>query len=927
MVKVKEKKTLWQAIKFLLVSGIASIIQLVLVNLLYFTMSRDSYWPFFLSNLLANIYGYIQNKRTTFKSDAPWWCFAVYLVLMAGLILFSTWLQKVVAGCIAQTQFDKLAPTIAAACAGFIQMIILFPVEKFVLLKERTMKQTVYASASNDVSLREEENRIIAYEAACEGIVLLKNDGVLPLREKKVALFGAGASHTVKGGTGSGEVNERYTDSLLEGLKKAGFEICSDDYIRSYNEEYDAALSKWQNKKRHIGDVINDVMNTFQYPFGRELTDDDISSAGCDTAIYVVSRQAGEGLDKRIENGEFDLDETEIKNIEKMTEGFKNSILVINSGSYMNLGDLDKKVGAVLYICQLGMEGAHAFADIISGKTCPSGRLTDTWVQSYKDIPFGDEYSYLGDSKKQFYRQGIYVGYKYFDAFGVQPRYWFGYGLSYTTFSVSAKHISSSAVTATVTNTGKVSGKEVVMLFVRNDCLRLLGFAKTKELKSGESQDVTISFTPEYLAVFCEEKASYIIPEGDMTLYLGSEEIGTISNSKEKTVSVLENLTSPGIEEIKAPDGKNSAGTKATIKMPEVETEEIRYKKAEIYSDKEVDEVLAKLTKRQMVDLCVGQGILGMVRSSGNYAPGAVGRTTDKLFKKGLVNVNLSDGPAGLRLLMQSGLTKSGKLRFSGDNYPISAIKLLPKWIRRLFSAGKRTKLVYQFATAFPVETALAQTWNEELCEEVGRAISREMDEYGITYWLAPAVNIHKNPLCGRNFEYMSEDPVLTGKIASAIIRGIQSIDGNYATVKHFACNNSEDNRNLSDSIVNEKALREIYLKPFEICVKEGKVKSVMTSYNKINGTYAPENYELCTKVLRNEWGFDGVVMTDWFSTGKGLAKADVAIKAGNDMFMPGQGIDRRKIMSGADDESIIRAASYIARQILESNINRKKDA
>ena len=786
------------------------------------------------------------------------------------------------------------------------------------------MEQKVFASYSDKESAREKENRQIAYEAACEGIVLLKNDGTLPVKKGRIALFGSGASRTIKGGTGSGEVNERYSVTILEGLKKAGYEITTESWIDAFERERENAFRAWSSVGRHIGDIINDMENSFNEPYGPEITDEDIKEADCETAIYVVSRQAGEGRDKRIEDGEFDLSGHEIKNIEKMAAGFKNSVLVINSGSYMNIGRVDEKVSAVIYFCQQGMEGGNAFADIISGKVNPSGKLTDSWASEYGDIPFGNEFSYLGDALQQYYKEGVYVGYRYYDAFDIKPRYPFGHGLSYTTFDVQCAEVKFGSVNVSVENTGSVSGKETVMLYARLDTLRLIGFKKTKLLKPKEKETLEITYRPRDIAVYDESKAGYVIPKGDIIIYVGDVQVAVLENKNEQTVEKLKNIASAGIKEIKAPKKSYEETVFTKIEVPEITAEKISYNKTRPVPAAEVEAALDRLSKKDMVELCVGEGILGMIKSTGIYAPGAVGRTTTRLFNKGIINVNLSDGPAGLRLLQKSGFTKRGKLRFVNDNYPIAAIGLLPEWVKKLAKPSKNADILYQYTTAFPVETALAQTWNEELMEKIGLAISREMEEYGITYFLGPAVNIHKNPLCGRNFEYMSEDPVLSGKMAAAIIRGIQSIEGNYATVKHFACNNSEDCRNTMNSNVNEKALREIYLRAFEICIKEGGAKSVMTSYNKLNGTYTPENRELLIDVLRNEWGFDGVVMTDWFSTGKGLAKADAAAINGNDLFMPGTILDKYRLYKSVPLDILRRNSASVLSQILSSRVNVK---
>ncbi len=320
-----------------------------------------------------------------------------------------------------------------------------------------------------------------------------------------------------------------------------------------------------------------------------------------------------------------------------------------------------------------------------------------------------------------------------------------------------------------------------------------------------------------------------------------------------------------------------------------------------------------------------------MVSTNKLFTAGAVGRTTSKLYDKGIINVNLSDGPAGLRLLRKYSITKNGKLRFHENNYIIGFMQNLPKWILKPFLAKEKDETYYQYLTSFPVATAIAQSWNKELAYNIGLSISKEMDKYDITYFLGPAMNIHRNPLCGRNFEYLSEDPVLTGYIAGALSKGVESIKGNYATIKHFACNNQEDNRQHSNSHVSERALREIYLKGFEIAVKEYHPSSVMTSYNMVNGIYTADSYDLCTKVLRNEWGFNGVVMTDWLATRLTTGTNPEAIKAGNDLLMPGGSYYKRTLYKGykkgiVSYEELRRASYNMINLIIHSNVATRSD-
>ena len=308
--------------------------------------------------------------------------------------------------------------------------------------------------------------------------------------------------------------------------------------------------------------------------------------------------------------------------------------------------------------------------------------------------------------------------------------------------------------------------------------------------------------------------------------------------------------------------------------------------------------------------------------------PGSVGNTTSKFWDRGLANVALCDGPAGLRIQKHSTITKNGKVK--AVSLAMSTFEAFPGFVKKLMCGNpeKETSL-YQYCTAFPVANALAQTWNKELVELVGKAIYREMKEYGCTYWLAPAINIHRNPLCGRNFEYFSEDPRLTGLMAAAITKGVQQEDGYYVTVKHFACNNQEDNRNYVSSNLSERALREIYLRGFEYAVRDGGAKSIMTSYNRVNGVYAPNSHDLCTKALRNEWGFDGVVMTDWFSTNRGQGNNALAMAAGNDLIMPGGGSFKKEILAGVksgliQEEDVRRCCANVVKSIFASAIQKE---
>ena len=356
------------------------------------------------------------------------------------------------------------------------------------------------------------------------------------------------------------------------------------------------------------------------------------------------------------------------------------------------------------------------------------------------------------------------------------------------------------------------------------------------------------------------------------------------------------------------------------------ETTVYTYDEPEICGDPRVREFMSGLCVEDMADIVVGIGMFG--GQTRFNLPGSVGNTTSKFWDRGLANVALCDGPAGLRIQKHSVADKKGNVK--PVEMALSLFEMLPGFIQGFMKGDPRKGTsLYQYTTAFPVAAALAQSWNTGLMEQVGRAVYTEMKEYGCTYWLAPAINIHRNPLCGRNFEYYSEDPRLTGVMAAAITKGVQQEQGFYVTVKHFACNNQEDDRTFVSSNLSQRALREIYLRAFEETVREGRAKSIMTSYNKINGVYAPNSHDICTKVLRNEWGFDGVVMTDWFSTNKGQAGNALCMSAGNDLIMPGGGYHKKELLAGlkkgeCTEDDLRRCCANVVKQILDSATQRE---
>ena len=820
------------------------------------------------------------------------------------------------------------------------------------------MKVLTKASYSSAVTDRERENLQVAYQAACEGMVLLKNDGALPFTTKKVALYGPGASMTIKGGTGSGEVNERHSVTILEGMEDRGFEITTLDWIRDFEDRYEKALAQYKEERKKrvnilkLGDLMNMLKDDFRAPIGRELTEDDAAAAGTDSCIYVVRRQAGEGADRRSEKGDMLLTDEEIAAIRFCAEKFEKFVLVINCGSAIDMAFAEEIPGinAIIYLCQLGTEGGHAFADVISGAVSPSGKLSDTWARQYNDIPFAQEYSYLnGNLEDEFYKEGIYVGYRYFDSFGVAPAYPFGFGLSYTDFTIRSAGIAAEGthinVKASVVNSGDVySGKEVVQLYVsapngsiHKEYQSLAAFAKTGVLAPGAAETVELNFDLKSLASYREADAAYVLEAGSYILRLGNSSrntmvIGVLTVNDEIVVSRHDHIC-PVVKPFEELASAAYAFEEISDNLPHiaidtaaVTTAVYEYKTPDVCSDERVQTFLKTLTVKDMIDIVVG---VGMFASENRFnLPGSVGNTTSKFWDRGLVNVALCDGPAGLRIQKRSTLNKKGKIK--PVDLALSVMEAFPQFVKNFMTGDpEKNTVLYQYTTAFPVANALAQTWNTQLMYEIGNAIFREMKEYGCTYWLAPAINIHRNPLCGRNFEYFSEDPRLTGAMAAAITRGIQQEKGYYVTIKHYACNNQEDNRTGVSSNLSERALREIYLRGFEICVREGNALSVMTSYNRVNGVYAPNSYDLCTKALRNEWGFDGVVMTDWFATNEGQASNAVAMKAGNDLIMPGGNYHKKALKKELDagvcsEEDLRRCCANVIKSIFDSATQRE---
>lgn len=810
------------------------------------------------------------------------------------------------------------------------------------------------AHLTTEITEAERRHTAVARMAAGEAIVLLENNGVLPLNAAEpIAMYGEGVGATVKGGSGSGEVNERHSVTILEGMENAGFTIANENFAKdyaAYTTRHKKEFTDRMIKKAgllNFGVTMANMSEPNKNPPFPLLTDADMAK-DIDTCVFVVSRISGESYDRKLEKGDYYLSDAEAANIRMCAKYHRNVILIINAGGVVDCSAVnDISVAAKLFIGMLGTAGGDAVADVLSGKVTPSGKLSDTWAVKYEDIPNGMEYSYInGNQDYDEYKEGIYVGYRYFDSFGVKPLYPFGYGLSYTTFAIACENVmldrSLVNIRAKVTNTGNYAGKEVLQLYVScpsgklaKEYQTLAAFEKTQLLKAGECAPVELSFDIKSIASYDEATASYILEKGDYVLRLGNSSrntvvVGCITVGEDVVVSRHEHVCVPAqpIQEIDAPVIAHTIPADTPylqLDADAIQTKIYTYEEVTPYSDPTVDKIIDSLKLSELVDFCSGNGTMDMLISSKHYftMPGATGYTTNKYFARGIPDICFCDGPAGFRAAQVSVAVK-GKNIVRNVTSPLETLSYLPKLVKMFgFGTEKDGTLLYQYATAFPVGISLAQTWNKQLAEEVGMAAGEEVHEYGVSYWLAPGLNIHRNPLCGRNYEYFSEDPYLSGQMAAAMTRGVQKNPETSVSLKHFCCNNQETNRGNTSANINERALREIYLKSFEIAVREGKATGLMTSYNRVNGEFTATRHDLLTKILRNEWGFDGVIMTDWDSK-KPDCEADKSMYAGMNILMAGDAAQKKEIMAGLKagritPKDIRRNASRVLRTIVRS--------
>ncbi len=777
------------------------------------------------------------------------------------------------------------------------------------------------------------EHLELSRAAASEGMVLLKNENhTLPLEKgTKVALFGKGSADYVKGGGGSGDVTVPYLRSLTDGFRvkqKEGKVEILESLARFYEE----------NVKEQYANGSEPGM-TVEPELPRELLEE--AKAYTDTAILTVCRFSGEGWDRKtvrtdayklstdeekmfllseklFEDGDFCLTEAERRLVRTVTENFAKVIVVLNTGGIMETGWIcdDEKIGGALLAWQGGVEGGLAAADILVGDVNPSGHLSDTFARTLEDYP--SSASFHESAEYVNYTEDIYVGYRYFETIpGAKDKvvYPFGYGLSYSDFLLTPVFCQQAGedvvLSVKVTNLSEMPGKEVVQVYAKlpdgqlgKPALTLVSFAKTGMLGSGVSQSIDMTFPIRMLASYDDlgkvAKSAWVIEKGDYEFYIGNsvrnltkvlytwkveediivEQLTERCAPKKLPARLLSDGTEEKLETGDYPeraaglepidDLQNEFRTPAAAAIPSGQApwSPKAEKQAGMLLDEvadgtcPLDEFMEQLSTEELISLTGGQPNTGVANTYG----------WGNLPKYGVPNAMTADGGAGFRVLPETGVK----------------------------------------ATAWPCATMLACTWDQNLLEKIGQAAAKEVKENNCCVWLAPAINIHRSPLCGRNFEYYSEDPLLAGLCAGAVVHGVQSQKVG-ACIKHFCVNNKETNRRNSDSRVSERALREIYLRAFELIVKREQPWSVMSSYNLLNGTHTSENRELLTGILREDWGFEGVVTTDWWTTGEHYLE----LKAGNDIKM-GAGYPER-VREAYDKGLITREEIAVnARRVLE---------
>lgn len=720
-----------------------------------------------------------------------------------------------------------------------------------------------------------------AAKMVSEGIVMLKNDNnALPLdTDKEVAVFGRIQFHYYKSGTGSGGmVNVTKVVNILDGLIDNGVKV---------NEKLLDTYRKWDKENPFdLGEGWGgEPWSQKEMPLDEGLVKETAKS--CETAIVIIGRTAGEEQDNRLEAGSYLLSDDEIAMLTVVRKHFKKVVLLLNVGNIIDMTDINRIApDSVLYVWQGGMTGGKGTADVLTGKVSPSGKLPDTIAYKASDYP--SDANFGREENRDIYAEDIYVGYRYFETFAKDKvLYPFGFGLSYTGFEIKTEkaEITEGAVklSVSVKNIGSYKGKEVIEVYCEAPQGRLgkaarvlCGFEKTKELVPQEEQVFEIAVDIAKLASYDDSgvtgnKSCYVLEAGEYKFYVGSdvrsaEYACSFEQGEDLVTERLTQSLAPveSFERIKpvCEGGAFSIGREA-VPVSEVDEsarrleklpKEIAYtgdKGIKLWDVKNgkntMDEFIAQLSDYDLSCIIRGEG-MGSPRVTAGTAS-AFGGVSENLNGFGIPAGCCSDGPSGMRL-----------------------------------DCGTK-------AFSLPNGTMIASSFNKELTSELFTFMGLEMAANKVDCLLGPGMNIHRHPLNGRNFEYFSEDPFLTGKMASAELKGMAGA-GVTGTIKHFCANNRETNRHFIDSVVSERALREIYLKGFEIAVKEGGASSVMTTYGRVNGLWTAGNFDLNTVILREEWGFKGFTMTDWWANinvrGKEPDKTDFAAmaRAQNDVYM-----------------------------------------
>ena len=723
-----------------------------------------------------------------------------------------------------------------------------------------------------------------AREMVAEGLVLLKNDNkALPLKQgETVSVFGRMQNHYYKSGTGSGGmVNVAKVVGILDALNE-----CKDVNVNQKLAETYAAWDKEHPVELGFG-WGQEPWSQAEMPVTEELVQE--AAGESDSAIVIIARTAGEDKDNTLEKGAYMLTDIELDMLRLVRENFKKMTVLLNVGGLIDMSFLDSiSPDACMYVWQGGMVGGYGVVDVLMGDVSPSGKLTDTIAYDIKDYPAYDNF---GDEKRNFYAEDIYVGYRYFETFAKDKvRYPFGYGLSYTDFKISVKHASLdfengvANICVKVTNTGKRLGKEVVQVYgempqgkLGKPARVLIDFDKTKEIIPGLSDELKFEIPLDRMASFDDSGVTgyrncYVLEAGDYTIHVGN----SIRNTEECLFFELaETVEIQKLQEALAPYEKfdrmkpfcdeNGRMLIEYEETPLVTVDMYDRRKQElpeeipVTDDKGIalldvkegrssmDEFIAQFDDEDLACFVRGEGMGSSLVTAGTAS--AFAGVSPKLIAHKIPSVCCDDGPSGMRL-------DSGMKAFS-----------------------------------LPNGTLCGCSFNRELNTRLYTLLGLEMTANRVEVLLGPGMNIHRFPLNGRNFEYFSEDPYLTGAMATAQLKGLKS-SGVSGTIKHFCGNNQEYSRHTSDSIISQRALREIYLKGFEMAVRSGYADSIMTTYGLVNGLYTAGSYDLNTTILRNEWGFTGVVMTDWWASinrrGEEPNRTDFAtmIQAQNDMYM-----------------------------------------